>query len=200
MMKKNKFYSFDSKLIGSNVMAVPDLPKFPPTEERASRRLIKGEYGTIEFPIVFEHKEGKNFTDILDTGFPSLYLISNRLKILLEDNCYTGWKTYPTIFLDKKGNEIKGYHGFSITGRSGPKDYTKSEIIKKQDPMYAPTFECYKGFTIDESLWDGSDFFLLENTVWILVNESVANMLINNKVSNVVLPFIEDIEIPLNMV
>lgn len=195
-MSCNKFYSFRSKLVGNTVMAVPNLPKFSLNEEQASKRLVKGNYISLEFPIVFNYSEGKKFNDILDTGYVSLFLISDRLKNILEDNKFTGWRTYPIIFYDKKGNEIKGYHGFSVTGRSGPINYENSKITKKQDSKDSPIYECSKGYAIDENTWDGSDFFLPENTTGISVPESVVKVLKPNKITNLNLWPFEDIEIP----
>lgn len=75
-----------------------------PLDIRSIRRaeLIKGNYEDMAFPIAFKQGTGNNLLDILDTGFPGLYLISERLKAILEDNHLTGWKTYPIKLYDKK--------------------------------------------------------------------------------------------------
>ncbi len=92
----------------------------------------KGKYEGIDFPVIFKHDQGNKFTDILDTGWPRLFLISDHLKKILADNNLTGWKTYPIQLYDKKKREIDGYHGFSVTGNSGPINYNNSEIIERK--------------------------------------------------------------------
>src|ERR1700678_3180654 len=86
-------------------------------------KLIKGNYEGIDFPITFKQEYGKKLYDILDTGYAGFFLISERMRKILEENNLTGWKVFPIKLYDKKGNEIVGYHGFSAAGHSGPTSY-----------------------------------------------------------------------------
>src|SRR5271157_2883924 len=95
-------------------------------------KLAKGVYDGVDFPISFKQEYGKKLYDILYTGYATFYLISERMREILDENNLTGWKVFPIKLLDKKNNEIVGYHGFSVTGHCGPISYAKSKIIKKR--------------------------------------------------------------------
>ena len=56
--------------------------------------LIYGNYSGFCFPIIFKQESGKKYADILHTGHANLYLISDRMKMALEVNHLTGWKSY----------------------------------------------------------------------------------------------------------
>ena len=154
------FYNFGSKLSMNTFHASPiGLSEEIAGKEFDENRLIKGDYRHIELPVIFKQSTGKNFHDMLDTGWPSLYLISDKMENVLEQNNLTGWKTFPVQVIDKKGSEVKGYQGLSITGRCGPVDYTKCEIIEKRAFPDAPLVKYYKGLYVGLDKWDGSDFF-----------------------------------------
>jgi len=134
MIEINEFYDFGSKLLSSTFQAgavglKTQAGKGPILADHWE--LIKGNFFGINFPVVFKQDYGKKLLDILDTGWPSLYLISDHLKNTLETNKLTGWKSYPARVYDKKGVEVMGYNGFSITGRCGPIDYTKRRSLKR---------------------------------------------------------------------
>ena len=106
----------------------------------------------LQFPVVYRQYEGKRIYDIIETTYGPTFLISDYLLQLLEIEKLNGWSTYPIILLDKKGNEISGYHGFCILGHGG--DYkTPPEkpinMLTRADRMY------------DIRQWDGSDFFTI---------------------------------------
>ena len=183
------FYEFDSKLVLSTVHASPQSLKNEGNEEL---ELIRGNYQNINFPIIFKQTDGKKFTDILDTGFPNLYLISSRMKKILEENNLTGWKTYPIIFYDKKGNEVLDYHGFSITGRCLELSYNKSRIGEKRRVPTGPICQFYKGATING--WEGADFFMPQVTGHMLISKRAANLLVKEKISNLFIQNIADTE------
>lgn len=176
------FYDFISKPVLTTLTFVPKSINLRNYEER---KLIRGDYREINFPIVYEHERGKKIRDILNTGFSSLYLISDRFKEILETNHITGWKSYPVKLLDKMGNEVKGYHGFSITGRCGPIDYSRSEIIEKRYVPEGPLCKLYKGTYIGLDEWDGSDFFLPIDSIKIVITERALKILKNNKITNI---------------
>ena len=158
--------------------------------------LIKGKYEGINFPVAFKQEYGKKFADILGTGWPSLYLISDRMKSILEENKLTGWKVFPIKLYDKKGNEIQGYHGFSITGQCSPVDFGKSEIIEKRLVSHGPLCKYYKGLIVDG--WDGSDFFTPEGTYETLMTKKAADALKKNKITNLRMKNLADFQINVN--
>ena len=145
--------------------------------------LIQSKYEGIQFPVVFQQVSGKKFTDILNTGWPSFYLISDKFKNLLEEQHFTGWTTYPILLQDKKGNQIEGYHGFSVTGVSGPISYGNSPTFEARYVPTGPLVRFYKGGNIDLSKWDGSDFFVPKNTTEIVVVKGVAELLKKYKIT-----------------
>jgi len=159
--------------------------------------LKRGDYENFKFPIRFKHSCGtKKLRDILDTEIVS-WLISERLKNVLEENQITGWKTYPIQLFYKKMEPIEGYYGFSVVGRCGPVDFSKSEIIKHTRTVYEEhvwvegkgyqpvqlekpyiyAWEEYKGWHIDLNTWDGSDFFLIEGFQHTIVTQRVVDVL-----------------------
>lgn len=131
-MELNDFYYFRSRHLVKSFQVTSFQLEKNAEESDPHSDLIQSKYQGINFPIVFKHKSGNEFTDILTTGWTNLFLISNRLKETLTKHHFTGWCTYPIILQDKKGNKIEGYHGLSVSGRSGPIIYKTSSIIEKR--------------------------------------------------------------------
>lgn len=158
-------------------------------------KLILGEYAGISFPVVFRHEYGKNLQDMLDTGWASLFLISGKMKAVLEANRFSGWKTFDVKVIDKYEHEIPGYYGLSISGRSGKIDYSKSEIINKQLVPNGSIVRYYKGMHLGMDKWDGSDFFLPENYFGIIVTQKVVQVFKEEQITNVRLRNIMEMEV-----
>ena len=156
-------------------------------------KLIKGNFQGTTFPITFKQEYGNKLYDILDTGYAGFFLISEKMKTVLEENNLTGWKVFPIKLYDRKGNEITGYHGFSVIGHSGPTSYEKSEIIEKRLVPNGPLCRYYKGVTLDN--WDGSDFFTPEGTYETFITRKAADILKKNKISNMYLENLAEAEI-----
>lgn len=197
-MSIEKFYTFSSKLSSSTVQAhaISLSDKEDSTGLFDHHRLIQGVCNDISFPVIFKQEYGKKLEDVLDTGWPSLFLISDKLKGVLEESTLTGWKTFVVKVLDKKGQEIQGYHGLSITGRCGKIDYSKSEIIEKRLVPNAPLSKYYKGLHVGLDEWDGSDFFLPEKYFGIIITSRAAEVLKKNKLTNIRLENLAEIETP----
>lgn len=193
-----KFYSFDSKLSSTSIQvyAIGLSAKMDGNRLFDQHRLIQGIYDNINFPLIFKQKYGKKSGDILDTGWPGLFLISGLLKSVLEDNSITGWKTYDIRVLDKQGHEINNYYGLSITGRCGPIDYSKSEIIEKRLVPHGPLCKYYKGLPVGLDKWDGSDFFLPEKNFGTIITDKAAKVLKKRKLTNISLENLAEIETP----
>ncbi len=192
-IESKEFFDFRSRLLSSTIQA--HAVELGQDENGTNNHwnLIKGIYYGIDFPVIFKQECGKNFLDILDTGWPCLYLISDKMKLLLENNHLTGWKVFPIKLYDKKDNEILGYYGFSITGHCGPTSYAKSEIIEKRLVPNGPLCKYYKGVTIND--WDGSDFFTPEGTYETFITKKAADILTKNKISNMYLENLAEAEI-----
>ena len=189
----SEFFDFGSKLVSTTFLAAPEGLKKSDNGIWETRNLIKGIYEGVKFPVVFKQDDGKILRDILDTGHPGLYLISDRMKILLEENKLTGWQTYPIRLYDKKGVELFGYHGFSVIGHCGPISYEKSEIIERRYIPDGPICRYYKGKSIED--WDGSDFFTPQKNYGIIVTKRAADILKQNKIANLDLENLKEQEI-----
>ncbi|MBP6004207.1 MAG: hypothetical protein KA746_12305 [Pyrinomonadaceae bacterium] len=196
-MQISDFYEFGSKLVMTTVQAHPVGLKSGGEYEDIgdSIRLIMGEFDAIYFPVTFKQEYGDKFRDVLDTGHPGLYLISDHMQVLLKKNNLTGWKTFPIRLLDKKGNIIEGYQGLSVIGKCGPIDISKSEIIKKRIVPNGPLYPYFKGIYVGLDEWDGSDFFIPKYHYGPMITAKGAEVIKSNKLTNIRLINLADIEI-----
>ena len=182
-----KFFVFGSRGYLTTFAASPDLFEdaiykglcgFHSGREIHDQLVFSDQYPCyIQFPVVFHRIDGKRMRDLLDMRYTgSHFLISERLKSILEENQFTGWKSYPIELYDKKGNPVSGYSGFSVTGHGGR--------------VYYPFNKGWDSVGIDylgwnPAGWDGSDFFGLDNTRQRLVTEKVMHVLKKNRVDAV---------------
>lgn len=142
------------------------------------QRLIDGDYPSwLTFPVVFRVVEGTQYRDFLEMRRLYSWLISDRLKNLLEREHITGWKSYPIVLYDKKGNEVPGYHGFSITGRAkGYDNHDRYREDRMKHPMEATIRPVW-----NTQNWDGSDIFRITRGS-LVVTERVVKILKANKI------------------
>ncbi len=150
--------------------------------------LVQGHYDGISFPVIFRQENddsGEVLSDILDTGWPSLYLISKKIRNILQDNLFTGWTTFSVKVFNKEGNEIKDYYGLSIIGKCGSIDYSKSTITTKKISPDLPSEKYYIGLYIGLDQWDESDIFLPKGSSHIIVSKKLKKELIKGKSSNI---------------
>ena len=197
MNKLNNFYALRSKLVSSTFQAIPIGLTSPKDKlgKFEEDKLISGEYKSISFPVIFRQKGGNKLVDILDTGWPNLYLISSKMKNVLDNDQLTGWKIFEISLWDKENKQVPNYFGLSVIGRCGSIDYTKSEIIEKRIVPEGPLCKFYKGLNAGLDTWDYSDFFLPEKSSGIIVSSKAADALIKSKLTNVVLENLMEIEI-----
>jgi len=157
-------------------------------------QLLKGEL-KIDEPIEYGYLIGKNIYDMVGTGC-SVQLLSYKITNILREHQITGWKTYPAILYDKKGNEVKEYSIFSITGRCGPVDWSKSEAFIK-DPFVpgGSAANMLRGLYPDLDTWDGSDVFMTRgDSVWTFVTKKVRDLLVKNEATNILMEKITEKE------
>ncbi len=198
-MKEHTFFDFGSELLSTafQVSAV-ELDKKPFGNNLSNferPKLSYGIYENISFPVVFKHEDGKKMCDIINTGWAGLYLISDKLRDLLTEHNLSGWQTFPVKIYDKKDNEINGYHGFSVLGRSGTIDYSNCTFTEKRFVPTGPICKYYKGATINPEEWDGHDFFRPRGSLHTLTTEKVYKVLTKIKLSNIEFEKLDDIEI-----
>lgn len=195
-MEKDTFFNFGSKLVASTVQAHAVGLKTDEDGVNDRWKLIKGDYTKINFPITFKQEYGEDLTDILDTGWPSFLLISDRMKTILEKGFLTGWKTFPIKLYDKSGKEISGYYGLSITGKCAPINYANSQTIEKRLVPAGPICKFYKGIFIEK--WDKDDFFAPEGSYTLFATKKAADILKRHKISNMRLEDVCDMEIDID--
>lgn len=195
------FYTFHSKGYLTTVSVFPDLCE-PLMGDAAfnfmNNKIIKGDWSGLEFPLVFHQIEnGKKLRDVLDMRYVSAYLISDRMKNILKKNKITGWKSYPVIIYDKKGGIIEGYNGFSIVGRSGPLDLKNQPIEPViDDNGHVTEYKEYVGGWFNISTWDGSDIFILGESLWIIITERLYKILKKEKITAIEYERISDLRLP----
>ncbi|MBQ3711831.1 MAG: hypothetical protein II891_05490 [Bacteroidales bacterium] len=165
-MENDYFYDFSNNLPLNTVAVSPDLYerallldlRGEETGRKIHRQLMFGDFDTkeypsyISFPVSFHQFDGRVLRDALDMRAHHPILVSDNLLKILTDNQITGWRSYPVLVYDKKGNEIRGYNGFTVTGRGG-----EVKFLKDKDRI---PYDNRKPFIQwDKSQWDGSDFF-----------------------------------------
>ena len=155
--------------------------------------LFKGEIELKEL-LNYDYNFGTKLYDLINSGFAGIYLLSNKVINLLKENQISGWMTYPCNLFDKQKNEVLGYSLFSVKGRCGPIDRLKSERHIKQYTQTGKPVDILKGLYFEMDTWDGSDIFSPEGTLYTFVNEKVKEILIKNKVTNILFDRITDIE------
>jgi len=181
---------------GSTFSQVPICATNDKLDWETNCRIVKGDYTGVVLPVVLKQSSGKKWTDILRPNSVSMYIVSQRFLELLEKNNIIGWKTYPVTILDQENNMIYGYAGLSVIGRSGPFDYSKSKIFEKQLVPNGTKTNYYKGLYFDLEKWDGSDFFIPEGTLNIIVSEKVMQLIKKFKITNADLQSTAEYEIP----
>ena len=131
--------------------------------------VFRGE-ATPKEPIVFGPEEGRRINDFIGTGY-NLMLCSTKFIDLLREYKFKGWSTLPIKVYDRFNNQLKGYHGYSVTGRGGPVDYEKSQLVMPPPPVPTGKTRPVKlGLYFKPENWDGSDIFTLESTTIINSN------------------------------
>lgn len=124
------------------------------------RELLRGEWvpeATLQAHWCMGEAEPQ---DIAWSRTVAWYYLSPRVLELFRDNELTGWSTYPIVLHNKAGKLCPGYAGLTITGRCGPIDKQRGELVPGQNPN--KKFPRHIGLYFDEATWDGSDIFCPE--------------------------------------
>lgn len=133
----------------------------------------------IAFPVVFRVFEGTKLSDVISMRFIGMsVLVSDRFVELLQQNNITGWSTYPIRLIGKKGDEISGYQGFTVTGRAGGIIKLVSE--KESCFEYNSKYQQW-----ESSSWDGSDFAHIKGRLKTISTEKVQNVLKEAKIKGI---------------
>jgi hypothetical protein len=131
----------------------------------------------IDFPVFYRGFTGSRMCDMLDMRYDgNCFLISDRMKLLLEENLITGWKCFPVLLFDKKGNEITGYNGFTVIGRGGEMDFLLP-------PERIPFGEDHSYVHWRKEQWDGSDIFRIYPN-YLVITSRTKDLLKKNKITS----------------
>jgi hypothetical protein len=142
------------------------------------------------FPI-FKQYMGKKVYDLIGTDYPEIYILSRKFVNVLEENKFTGWKTYSVKIVNEQKQDIDGFAVLTVYGKCGPHIEDLSEDVMIDYP--AGKFPGKKGFYFDPTTYDGSDIFLLGNSGHIIVHNRVKMVLEKAKISNVKFQNLTDI-------
>ena len=136
-------------------------------------------------PIPLTKFRGNRNLDMVNAA-NGLYLFSNKIFNILEENQITGWNSLPVEIHMGKGEINHDYRLLTVTGRLVKIDFEKSEQILKQpfSPSGKPIW-IKRGLPIDMHTWDGSDIFSAENTLFTFISEKVRNLLVENRCTNI---------------
>lgn len=192
-MNINHFYEIEHCIPGITVQLGLEDSYFK-QHGYVQKRLLAGDYEGIKFPAIFIHETGRRWEDILGVGTASLYIISEKIKNIFERNNLTGWKTFPIEVLNKEGRKLIGYYGMSITGKCGPVDNSKSEIVPYTRIPYLSGEKAYKGYHVGLDKWDGSDFFIPEGVFAIIGSQKVADVFKENQIKRLKPVNLADVE------
>lgn len=137
---------------------------------------------------------GTRLYDFLWTTYPEIFCISNKLTTALTENSFSGWQVQPIRITDPKNITTGDYKRFYVTGPSLQLDSSRMTILDRPAPttMGKPHKVC-RGLFFDETKYDGSDFFLVWNT--IIITKRVKQFLHKNRIRNIKITPILDVEI-----
>jgi hypothetical protein len=121
---------------------------------------------------IFKVYRGQKPLDLIAYCECTNFAISERVKLLLEENKISGWSCYP-IKIDKVE---ENYYSFQITGIGG-------EITNREKDGCVPMFKPIKW---DEKGWDGSDIFRLKDSGVKVCTEKVKDLFDKAKITNII--------------
>jgi hypothetical protein len=128
---------------------------------------------------------GSTLFDVLPTGFAGIYLVSEKVKSVLDSSNFKGYCLRRISLLGKRKESIDGYWLLSIISKVGPILNERSQ--KREMPPIVPwadPYEAYYGLFFDPATWDGSDFFRPENMFYTFVLEGVKDIFEKKKITN----------------
>jgi hypothetical protein len=138
-------------------------------------RLLDAEYNGV-LPIRGIADPDGKVGDLVGTFWPSLYLIGDRFKKLLEHNAINGWLAYETVCEGLPSQTAWWVLG--VEGRAGPVLTGQKGVRAGLDPL---------GQYLDPRAWDGSDLFHATNDGAVFVTSRAAQIIQEARLKNVLL-------------
>lgn len=180
-----RYYELQNAFLKGAVTAYRDFPL-------DTYQFMRGEL-PMETPIPFPRNMGHRLYDAVhcDVG---VQLFHNRFFDAMRREGVTGFDSLPAT-ITMKDKEIHDYRCLIVKGRAYNIDYDRGEIIDK-GPMVPGGISkiVKKGLYFDESTWDGSDFFLLDKTLHLIVTEKVKDIVEKMNLTNILFTDTVDVE------
>ena len=157
----------------SSIVQVLD---YTPDERQSGMRGFKGVLtGAVD--------QGGRPGDILGTS-SILYLVSGRVLTVFEENNFEKYEAFPALI--RGGRELPDYYAVAFLGRGGPILPEESGVEWSYRPDGTRIMmRVRSGIHFDESQWDGSDLFYLEEWPGAhLVTDRVVTALKRAKITN----------------
>jgi hypothetical protein len=139
-------------------------PKTIETEPEPHRGLDVRNFtrtGIVDWTPKLHVVRGTIWRDFLWTS-ALILVVHERVCDVWRSNDFTGWATYMVHVFDRHGDQVEGYVGVSVKGRSGPMDVSGSNVRWQTYSNGGRYVSEMKGLIFNPGTWDGSDFFMLE--------------------------------------
>jgi len=146
--------------------------------DRCIGKGMRGFKGVVHIEIVGGNSPG----DILHVGFPLLIVSFKVLELWKQ---FEKYETYPVVIL--RNNLPQEYTGIVFLGRGGPFDPNESKAVyfKGADSKGKGVIIKQQGMYFDDSKWDGSDLFTIDDfPCHPIVTEEVVKLMKKAKVTN----------------
>jgi hypothetical protein len=110
----------------------------------------------------------------------------------------TGWETFPVRVIGSNDEEVTGYEGLRVTGRSSVITIDKVHSDLVYENRKHGSFPYYKGLYFDVASWDGSDLFAASDmgTAWVLATEKTKVAFERSGAQNIEFTPISDVRLP----
>lgn len=120
-------------------------------------------------PLRLRKSQGRKNYDIVRLQDVFNFLISKKLFNAFHEYKLTGWKTYN---IESELNFVNEYKGFQCIGKCG------APIRPKKKGFIT-------GYNFDYKTWDGSDFFIPENTMMIICTKKAKDTIEKFDIKNI---------------
>lgn len=164
-------------------------------QQFSSYQFMRGEF-QIPPPMQFSRNMGHKMYDAIHGSDMGVQLFHNRFFDALRNEGVTGFDSLPAL-ISLENKSIDDYSCLIVKGRADNIDYYKGEVIDKGPIVPGGTsIVIKKGIYFDS--WDGSDIFLLEGKLYILITQKVKDIVDKLKLTNVTLIDTVDREIDIH--
>jgi len=187
-MKYNGFYKFDTRFVKSPITVKNDNLTF----EQANM-LSRGDYKSFQFPINFNVISGKKWLPVLNPPSVGLYILKKDIVENLEAHQIKGFASFEVLIVDQNGEVNNDYCGFSIIGKSGKIEFTKSQIIEKKTGEGYSKY--YRGLFPNMDTWDHSDIFRPVDSLFVIMSEKAKKIFDKYEKTNLDFVTLNDVEL-----